>query len=89
MRFRQLGFDGRAVVGFGHACGQDQIDAERAMAHLLANPGQLVLDLFGRVARGAKHTETARVADRRHHGRVVCEAEYGLSDAKAFAQAVL
>jgi hypothetical protein len=46
-------------------------------------------DLLGRVARGAKHAETARVADRRHHGRVVREAEYGLSDAKAFAKAVL
>jgi hypothetical protein len=59
------------------------------MAHLLPNPGQLVLDFLGRVAGRAQHAKASSAANGRHNRWVMGKAKHGLSNAQPFTQAGL
>jgi hypothetical protein len=89
VRLGQLSLDGGAVIGFGHAGGQDKVDPKGTMADLLPDPGQFVLDLLGGVAGCAKNPESACMANGGHNGGVMGKAKHGLRNTQTFAQAGL
>ncbi len=53
----------------------DDVDAVGLAADVLVDPGQLLVQLLGRVGRGAQHAEAAGVGHRGHHVTAVTEGE--------------
>src|SRR5436190_607845 len=69
-----------ALVGTDVLLRQQEVDAERRTPRLLPDPGQVVVELVGRVGDGAEHAEASDPADGGHDVAAVAEGEDGEFD---------
>jgi len=79
-------FDVDAAVAPDHVLGDQDVDAVRPAVHVLVDPLQLQLQLFGRVPAGAEHAEAAGVGYSGDDIAAVTEGEQRKLDTEQVAQ---
>ena len=77
VRYQSLEAAARHATFFGadEFARHQQVDSEGAALRLLADPGEIDVELLGRVGHGTEHAETAGIGDRGDHVTAVRESE--------------